>query len=322
MDKSVGLLIALVVGVLLVATFFVFFIPEPSGRAVIATERLDVAVLAFTNSSSWPGVGETLEGRIETKLVNAQGIDVYSRAQLDALLIEHALSEAGFIDPKTAVEIGSLTGVSKLVTGSVYAVDTGARDTQVCVVWEDGNCVDETPATEYSARIRAQIEVVDARSGLIERSLDLQASDSTTLREGSLFGGFDSLLASAATSIAGDVQSALTAAYTRELRYGLYRSVEVKRGGYIGEGETSRFSQTDDAVHLIVHFTRIEERDVFDVAWVDSDNVPVARMEDVVSRGEWRHYRLDPSSLEPGRYRAHGILNGIDAFDEPFTISP
>ena len=322
MDETVGLLIALVVGVLLVATFFLFYIPEPSERAVIATERLDVAVLAFTNSSSWPGVRETLEGRIEAKLVNAQGIDVYSRAQLDALLIEHALSETGFIEPTTAVEIGSLTGVTKLVTGSVYAVDISSRDTQVCVAWEDGNCVDETPATEYSARIRAQIEVVDARSGLIERSLDLQASDSTTLREGSFFGGFDSLLASAATSIAGDVQSALTVAYTRELRYGLYRSVEAKRGGYIGEGETSRFSQTDDAVHLIVHFTRIEERDVFDVAWVDSDNAPVARMEDVVSRGEWRHYHLDPSGLAPGRYRAQGILNGIEAFDEPFTISP
>ena len=322
MDETVGLLIALVVGVLLVATFFLFFIPEPSQRAVIATERLDVAVLAFTNSSSWPGVGETLEGRIETKLVNAQGIDVYSRAQLDALLIEHALSESGFIEPTTAVEIGSLTGVSKLVTGSVYAVDTSSRDTQICVAWEDGNCVDETPATEYSARIRAQIEVVDARSGLIERSLDLQASDSTTLREGSFFGGFDSLLASAATSIAGDVQGALTAAYTRELRYGLYRSVEAKRAGYVGKGETSRFSQTDDAVHRIVHFTRIEERDVFDIAWVDSDNESVARMEDVVSRGEWRHYHLDPAGLAPGRYTAHGILNGIEAFDEPFTISP
>lgn len=57
MDETVGLLIVLVVGVLLVATLFLFFIPEPSERAVIANERLDVAVLAFTNSSSWPWGG-------------------------------------------------------------------------------------------------------------------------------------------------------------------------------------------------------------------------------------------------------------------------
>ena len=322
MDDTTGLLIALVIGVLLVATFLVFFIPEPSERAVIANERLDVAVLSFSNSSSWPGVGETLEGRIETKLVNAQGIDVYSRAQLDTLLIEHALSEAGFIDTTTAIEIGSLTGVSKLVTGSVYAVDTGSRETDICVAWENGNCVEDAPATEYSTRIRAQIEVVDARTGRVERALDLQASESTTVRQGGLFGGFDSLLANAATSIAGDVGSALTVAYTRELRYGLYASVKPKRGGYVGDTETSRFSQTDAAVHLLIHFTRIERRDTFDLIWLGPNGADVARMEDVVSLGDWRDYQLDPSDLVPGRYTVRGILNGVNAFDEPFTISP
>lgn len=322
MDDGVGLLVGLVVAVVLVATFFFFLIPEPPERAVIANERLDVAVFAFSNSSSWPGVEGTLEGRIEARLVNASGIDVYSRAQLDALLIEHALSHTGFIDPTTAVEIGSLTGVSKLITGSVYAVDTTARETKICVAWEDGDCVDEVPGTEYSAHIRSQVEVVDTRTGLIERALDLQASDSTTLRSGSLFGGFDSLLANAATSIAGEVQDALTAAYTRELRYGLYLAVEEKRDGYVGESETSRFSIGDDGIHLVVHFTRIEQRDVFDVVWVGPDEAPIARVEDVVSQGEWRHYQIDPAGLAPGRYRAQGILNGIEAFDEPFTISP
>jgi len=321
MDETTSLLIALAVGVLLVATLFFLVIPEPAELAIIATERLDVAVLAFANSSSWPGAAGTLESRIETRLVNADGIDVYSRAQLDALLIEHALSGTGLIDPTTAVEIGSLTGVSKLITGSVYAVDTTARATEICVTWEDGNCVERSPATEYSVQIRAGVEVVDTRSGLIERALDLRASDATTLREGSLFGGFDSLLANAATTIAGDVQGALVAAYTREIRYGLYRSAEAKRAGFVGEGETTRFSQ-DDTVHLIVHFTRIQEKDVFDVAWLGSEGLAVATVQDVVSPGEWRLYRLDASGLMPGRYRARGILNGIEAFDEPFTVSP
>ena len=322
MDDSTGLLIAVVVGVLLVATLFLFLIPEPSQLAIVTSERLDVAILAFTNSSSWPGVQATLAGRIETRLVNASGIDVYSRAQLDALLIENALTQTGLLDPTTAVEIGALTGVNKLITGSVYAVDSTSSETSVCVAWEDGNCVEEAPATEYVARIRAQVEIIDTRTGLIERALDLQASDSTTLRAGSLFGGFDSLLANAATTIAGQVEEALTAAYTKELRYGLYRSVEPKRGGYVGSDETSRFSTTDDAIHLIVHFTRIGRSDVFDLEWVGPQGAAVSIVEDVVSTGDWRGYRLDPSGLEPGRYRVRGILSGAEAFDEPFTISP
>ncbi len=321
MDDSTGLLIALVIGVLLVATLLVFVVPEPSERAVITSERLDVAVLPFTNSSSWPGVEGTLAGRIETRLVNASGIDVYSRAQLDALLMENALTQTGFIDPSTAVEIGTLTGVNKLITGAVYAVDSNARETTICVAWEDGDCAEEAPATEYSVRIRAQVEVVDTRTGLIERALDVQGANSTTLRSGSLFGGFDSLLATAATSIAGDVESALTAAYTKEIRYGLYRSVEPKREGYVGKDPTSRFSTSDDAIHLIVHFTRIGQSDVFDLVWLGPDQSTVSRVEDVVSAGEWRHYRIDPAGLASGRYRAHGTLNGAEAFNEPFTIS-
>ena len=322
MDESAGILIAIVVGVLLVAAFLVFLISEPAVRAVIASERLDVAVLAFTNSSSWPSVEETMAGRIETQLVNADGIDVYSRVQLDALLMEHALSGAGFLDPTTAVEIGTLTGVSKLVTGSVYAVDTTARETDICTQWVSGQCVERSPATEYSVRIRAEIEVVDARTGLIERALDLTATDSTTLREGSLFGGFDSLLANAATSIAGDVEGALTAAYTREMRYGLYASVETKRDGYVGDEETSRFSASEDLVHLVAHFTRVERREPFDLIWVGADGAEISRVEDVVSQGDWRHYTLDPFGLPSGRYSVRGILSGVEAFDEPFTVLP
>lgn len=322
MDDSTGILIALVVGVLLVAAFLVFLVPEPPEVAVIANERLDVAVLSFTNSSSWPSVGETLEGRIETSLVNAEGIDVYSRVQLDALLMEHALSGAGFLDPTTAVEIGSLTGVSKLITGAVYAADTGARETTVCTTWVNGNCVEEAPATEYSVRIRAGVEVIDARTGKIERAVDLTASDSTTLREGSFFGGFDSLFANAATTMAGEVESTLTAAYTREMRYGLFASVKTKQSGYVGSDQTSRFSSTGDTVHLIAHFTRVNRRDSFDLIWVAPDGTEISRMEDVVSQGEWRHYELDPSGLASGRYSVRGILAGVEAFDEPFTILP
>lgn len=322
MDDSTGLLIVVAVVAVLAATLFLFIIPEPSERAVIANERMDVAVLSFDNSSSWPDAQNTLARRIESRLVSADGIDVYSRAQLDALLMEHALGDTGFIEPTTAVEIGSLTGVSKLIAGSVFAVDTAQRETTICTSWQGGDCVADEPAIEYSVRMRAQIEVVDARTGRVERSLDVQASDTTTMRATTTFGGFDSLLADASTSIAEDVVATLTDAYTRELRYGLYASAERKRGGWVGEDESSRFSQSGGVVHLIVHFTRVLRSESFDIIWTAPDGTSVLEEADVVSSGDWRRYLLDVSGLPTGRYRVTGFLGGEEAFSEPFSIVP
>lgn len=322
MDDATGLLIALAVVAVLAATLLFLVIPEPSQRAIVVDERLDVGVLSFANSSSWPGVEETLSGKVESQLVRADGIDVYARAQLDALLMEHALSQTGLLDPTTAVEIGSLTGVSKLVTGSVYAVDTSSRETSLCVTWQGGECVEEVPATEYSARLRAQIEVIDARTGRIEQSLDLSSSESTTIRSTTFFGGFDSLFADASSSIAEDVVGTLTATYTRELRYGLYTAAEPKRSGFIGDGETNRFSREEDTVHLIVHFLRTRRSEPFDLFWLAPDGTTIAEEADVVSSGEWRLYRLNVEGRQVGRYSVQGILSGTEAFREPFSVVP
>jgi hypothetical protein len=320
MNEQTGLLIALAIGVVLIASLFFFLIPEPSERAVVATERLDVAVLGLRNSSSWPGVEETLRGRIETKLVNESGISVYSRTQLDALLMERALTGTGMIDPTTAVEIGTLTGVSKLITGTVYGVDTRSDATTICVAWQDGNCVEEAAATRYSASILAQVEVIDTQTGRIEQSVDVSGADSATVREGNIFGGFDSLLASGADQIAGRVADTLTSTYTRELRYGLYRSAEPKRSGYVGHDPTLRFSVGEEA-HLIVHFTRVQSSDTFDLSWIDPSGTAIETVEDVVSNGEWRDYTLSLEGLAPGRYHVQGEIAGTSAFDAPFSIT-
>jgi curli biogenesis system outer membrane secretion channel CsgG len=322
MNETTGILIAVAIGLLLAATLLLLMVPEPPERAVIATERLDVAVLAFRNSSSWAGAEETLSSRIEAKLVNAPGINVFSRTQLDTLLIERALSTTGLIDPATAVEIGTLTGVSKLITGTVYAVDTQAEDTTLCVAWENGICTENVPAKRYTARTMAQIEIVDTQTGRIERAVDVAGADDTTVRSDIAFGGFDSLLVTASNTIADQVLGAVTSAYTRELRYGLYKEVESKRNGYVGTGATNRFSQRDGAVHLITHFTRVKDKDSFDLEWLTPEGTSQLRVEDIVSAGTWRHYQLEVTDLASGRYRVQGFLNGTLAFDEPFTVSP
>ncbi|MCX6094213.1 MAG: hypothetical protein NTY63_05240 [Candidatus Bipolaricaulota bacterium] len=321
MEDKTALLIALAVGIIVIVGLLFFVIPEPGERAVIATERLDIAVLAFRNSSSWSGVQETVRGRIETGLVNESGIHVYSRTQLDALLLEQSLSATGLLDPATAVKIGSLTGVSKLVTGSVYAVDTSAEATTACARWENGACAETVPATTYAAKISAQVEVIDAKTGQIEQSMDVDGSDSSTVLQGTVFGGFDSLLADSSSEIASEVAGNLTSNYTREVRYGLYEDVETKRNGYVGKNETRRFAAGSD-VRLVLHYTRVRDGDLFDLDWTGPSGESVGHVEDVVSNGDWSLQTLDAAALAPGRYVVTGTLNGIVAFQEPFTLVP
>ena len=322
MDESASILIAVVVGVLLIATLMFFYIPEPSNSVFVADTRFDVAILEFRNSSTWSGIEETVRSRTEAKLVNTSAIDIFSRAQLDALLIERALDAGEPIDVATAVEIGSLAGVSKLLTGSVYAVDTRSDETTVCTNWTGGQCVTRVPGIEYSARVLAQIEVIDVETGLIERVFDLAGSDSVSLPAESTFGGFDTLLANAASEIAEEVSWTLTSYYFRELRYGLYSEVEEKRGGFVGRGDTDRFSVSDGTAHLIVHFTQMESRELFDVDWVTSSGETIQRDEDLVGEGNWRLYSLALAELAPGRYFVRAALSGTLAFQQPFTVSP
>ncbi len=321
MDDSASILIAAVIGVLLIATLMFFYVPEPSNSALVTDTRFDVAVLEFRNSSTWSGIEETVRSRIEARLVNASAIDVFSRAQLDALLIERALDASGPLDAATAIEIGSLAGVSKLITGSVYAVDTRSEETTICIDWTGGQCVTRVPGVKYTARVLAQIEVIDVETGLIERAFDLDGADSVSLPAESRFGGFDTLLANAASAIADKITGALTSYYFRELRYGLYEEVEEKRGGYVGRNETDRF-EAGDTVYLIVHVAHMESREPFDVDWVTSSGETIRRDEDLVGEGDWRVYSLDLTGLAPGRYVVRAALGGTLAFQTPFTVSP
>ncbi len=319
-DETMGLVIAVAIGLAIVVALFLFIIPEPGETAVIATERLDVAVLSFSNSSAWSGAGETVRTRIETRLVNAEGITVFSRVRLDALLTEQALGQAGLLDPATAARIGSLTGVSKLVTGSVYGVETRSEAVTICEEWKGGTCTRSVPGTRYTVRVLAQVEVLNAQTGRIEQAHDEEGTASATVKQGEAFAGYEGLIASSADEIASDVASFLTMTYTREVRYGLYTGYTTKRDGYIGEGETTRFHRSDGEAYLVVHFTRVRDEEPFSLSWVDSGGNAVGTEEDVVTSGDWRLYRLDLASLPLGRFTVRGTLGGVEAFAKAFVL--
>lgn len=322
MDNVWSVLIAIGLVVALVGVILLLGIAEPPQHAVIATERLDVAVLGFANSSAWRGAAGTLQARIETELVNTPGITVFSRSRLDQLLTEQMLGEVGICDPATAARIGSLTGVNKLITGTVYAIDTSKEPTTVCEEWKNGECVSLVPANRYRLQLLAQIQIVDTRSGQIEQACDCEGEDTVTIKEGSSFGGYEGLLVAAATDIASDVSSLLISSYTRELHYGLYRSVTRKREGYVGEDETSRFSRSDLNALLIVHFNRVRSGDLFELYWIDSSGKTVESARDTVTNGQWCLYTLSLTDLQIGRFTVQGYLDGIKAFERAFVINP
>ena len=322
MDDTLGILIAVAVGVAILAALFFLMIPEPGERAIIATERLDVAVLTFGNSSAWSGAAETVRARIETKLVNTSGITVFSRTRLEELLTEQLLGETGLIDPTTAARIGSLTGVTKLLTGVVYGIETRSEETTVCEEWKDGDCIQSVPATEYSVRVLGQVKVLNAETGQIEQAEDLEGSASMIVKQGNTFAGYDALIAQSADDIASEVSSLLTSTYTRELHYGLYSSYKAKRNGYVGQDETTRFSHSNGEAYLIVHFTRVREDEAFELVWVDPEGNAAATVEDLVSDGDWRLYRLNLAGLPSGRFTVTGTLNDIAAFEKAFFVNP
>lgn len=322
MDDTAGILIAVAIGVAIIAALFFLMIPEPAQRTVIATERLDVAVLTFGNSSAWSGAAETVRARIETKLVNTSGMSVFSRTRLDELLTEQLLGEVGLLDSATVAQIGSLTGVTKLLTGVVYGIETRSEETTVCEEWKDGDCIQSVPATQYSVRVLGQVEVLNAQTGQIERAEDLEGSASMIVKQGNTFAGYDALIAQSADDIASEVASLLTSTYTRELHYGLYSSYKAKRNGYVGQDETTRFSYSDSEAYLIVHFTRVRRDESFGLVWSDSEGTVVKQEDDLVSDGAWRLYRLDFAGLPSGRFTVTGTLNGIEAFEKAFILNP
>jgi hypothetical protein len=322
MDDSTAILIGLAVIVVVFATVMFFVIPEPSHLAVVSTDRLDLAVLTFRNSSSWDGAGETVRARVESALVNEPGISVFSRSELDSLLAEQMMSETGIIDEATSVKIGSLTGVSKLVTGIVDSVEKREEPTTVCLNWVGGTCSQEGKGTRYSLHVSAQVSVVDTKTGRIEYSLNESGSDSVTLPVETRFQGYDRLLANAASQIADSVTSSLSETYTRELRYGLYADYKVKGEGFLGRDESSRFSASDGEIYLIVHATHVQTGELFDIEWMNESSGFDQRVEDVLSNGDWRLYALDVSQLSSGRYAVHASLNGTEIFTIPFTIAP
>ena len=108
----------------------------------LKAEKLDLAVLHFTNNSDDRGLNyleEAIPEMLMTNLTASPAIRVLERTRIVNILEEQKLSLSGVIDGSKAVVIGKLIGADVLVYGSIYAEDAQIRIDARAVSVEDGS---------------------------------------------------------------------------------------------------------------------------------------------------------------------------------------
>lgn len=95
--------------------------PEAPPDSVLTDGPLSLAVLDFRviGEGVDPAAGEALAAVIRAALVRGDRVRVIEREELAAILKEQDLQLTDIVDPATAVEVGRVAGVDRLVLGSV-----------------------------------------------------------------------------------------------------------------------------------------------------------------------------------------------------------
>lgn len=133
-----------------------------------AQGRPRIAVMNFANNSQWHWWGDQLGGaaadELVTQLVKTNKFTVIERAQLQAILQEQQIGQAGLTTPSTAAKVGQLLGAQLILTGSI--TQFSIERTQLGIRGIGG---------AYSkAESKVDVRVVDTTTGEI-----LLASDGT-----------------------------------------------------------------------------------------------------------------------------------------------
>jgi curli biogenesis system outer membrane secretion channel CsgG len=85
---------------------------------LMASELPSIAVMNFTSTRPTK-IAEQFPELLSNVLVNSGRFSVLERSKLNKVLEEQSLGGSGFVDPKTAVAFGNLTGSQYLVVGNV-----------------------------------------------------------------------------------------------------------------------------------------------------------------------------------------------------------
>lgn len=298
--------------------------PEPPKRVLIPEEEIRVAVAPFQDRVRNGELGADIQARIESALAGLPGIKVFSRSQLTAILEEQNLNLTGLVDPETALKLGGLTGVTKLVAGVVQQVSTGYEKISICTQWQlwPPACLETEPGTKITVTVVVQFQIFDAQNGLIEAGDTITEQASKNLI-GSNLGGAESLLAEALDRVVRKIVAKVSARYTGELRYGFYTKVRRKQSSLIGENERRLFTTKDKQVVLLIHFIRVKTGSRFSVRWIGPQGEIIESPEQAVASDLWVPFALNLEGKAFGSWQVEGYLNGSKVFSDAFNyVSP
>lgn len=133
----------LLLQIIILTVILLFLFSHPAGSK-------NIAVVPFQNltqdeTKNWIGAGfsETLT----TKLSEVPDFTLYERSQLNEIVKELKLQISGFVDEKTAVNVGKMHGVEILVLGSYQLMENMLRVSARFVDVESGKVLKTAEAT-------------------------------------------------------------------------------------------------------------------------------------------------------------------------------
>lgn len=147
---------------------FLFFFYGCAPRTAIRKDydfnRINrIGVLEFTSYREEINSGNAVADEFIRELI-FRGFDVIERERLESLLREQHLSAGKFLDPQTVKEVGKLSGVDALITGTVTKYIPEHRDT---IYFRDENGELKSEVFLIGAEVGITARMIDVETGLV-----------------------------------------------------------------------------------------------------------------------------------------------------------
>jgi len=140
--------------------FFYGCAPRTAIRKGYDFNRINrIGVLEFTSYGNEINSGNVVADEFMRELI-FRGFDVIERERLESLLREQHLTVGKFLDSETVKEVGKLSGVDALITGTVTRYIPEHRDT---IYFKD----------EYG-EIKSEVFLIGAEVGITARMIDVE----------------------------------------------------------------------------------------------------------------------------------------------------
>jgi len=145
-------------------TFFFGCAPRTAIRKGYDFNRINrIGVLEFTSYGYETNSGNAVADEFVRELI-FRGFDVIERERMEGLLREQHLAESKILDPETVKEVGKISGVDALITGTVTKYIPEHRD---IIYFRDENGEVKSEAFLIGAEVGVNARMVDVETGLV-----------------------------------------------------------------------------------------------------------------------------------------------------------